>query len=133
MFEKKDPFAKEREKYEDKAKEYLNNREKTDGLLSKAIRKANEKKGTLGEAWDKLQLFFELIKSYSNGEYKNVSNNTLITVIGAILYFISPIDLIPDFIVGLGIFDDAAVIGYTLKKVSKELDEYKKWKNLNII
>ncbi|MDQ0198353.1 YkvA family protein [Neobacillus ginsengisoli] len=130
MFEIKEPNAKTRAKYEDKAKDYLNNPEKTEGLLSKAIKKANKRKGTLGEAWDKLQLFLELIKSYSKGEYKNVSNSTLLTVIGAVLYFVSPIDVIPDFIVGIGIVDDAAVIGYTIKKVSKELDEYKKWKKL---
>lgn len=133
MFGKREPYEKVRPKYENIAKDYLYDQKKTEGLLNKALKKANEQKGTLGETWEKLHLFIELIKSYSKGEYKNVSNSTVLTVIGSILYFVSPIDLIPDFIVGLGLVDDVAVIGYTIKKVSKELDEYKKWRKSTIL
>ncbi len=128
MFGKNTILEKEQVRYNDEANDYINNPQKTEGLLNKAIKKAGEKKGNLGEAWNKLQLFIELVKAYTKGEYNNVSRATIITVIGSILYFVSPLDLIPDFIFGLGIVDDAAVIGFTLKKISGELDEFKKWK-----
>jgi uncharacterized membrane protein YkvA (DUF1232 family) len=126
-------FEKEQSKYEGNAREYITNPQKTDGLLKKAILKAKTNKGSLGDAWGKLQLFFDLVKDYSKGNYRNVSTKTILTVIGAILYFVSPLDVVPDFLVGLGIVDDAAVIGYTLKKLSREIEEYQKWKNLNPI
>lgn len=129
MLGKKEILDIEINKYISNAKEFLNNQEKTEGLLDKAIKKANDKKGSLSEVWDKLQLLFELIKAYSKGEYKNVSKSTIMTVIGAILYFVSPLDLVPDFLVGIGIIDDAAVIGYTLKKLGTEIEEFKKWKH----
>lgn len=128
LFGKDEFFAKEQRKYSDDAKGYIDNQEKTQGLLEQAQKKANRKKRSLGDTWEKLQLLFELVKAYSKGDYKNISTRTIITVIGAILYFISPIDLIPDFIIGLGLVDDAAVIGYTVKTLSTELAEFKKWK-----
>ncbi|MFL6559322.1 MAG: YkvA family protein [Bacillus sp. (in: firmicutes)] len=133
MFGKTKIFENEHHKYNDEAKEYLNNPQKTQNLLNKAVKMANGKKESLGEVWEKLQLFFELVKAYSKGEYKNISPSTILTVIGTLLYFVSPLDLVPDFIIGLGILDDAALIGYTVKKVSHELDAFSKWKRAETI
>jgi uncharacterized membrane protein YkvA (DUF1232 family) len=128
MFDKNIIFEKEQHKYNIEAKDYLDNQQKTQSLLNKAIKLANDKKENLGEIWEKLQLFFELVKYYSKGEYKNISPSTILTIVGTLLYFVSPIDLVPDFIIGLGILDDAALIGYTVKKISTELDAFTKWK-----
>lgn len=125
---KDEDLVKEQEIYEGKSSEYLDPN-KAEALLQKAIRKAKDKKGSLGEVWEKLQLFFELIKAYFKGEYRNVSKGTILTILGAIIYFVSPIDMVPDFIVGLGILDDAAVIGFAIKKISVELEEFQRWKH----
>ena len=37
---------------------------------------------------------------------------------GALMYFLMPLDLIPDFIAGVGFTDDAAVVATALKAVS---------------
>jgi uncharacterized membrane protein YkvA (DUF1232 family) len=120
-------FQKEEHKYVTSAKEYLKNPHKTEGLLKKALKKAMVNKVSLGEAFGKLQLFLELTRSYNKGEYRNVSTGTILAVLGAIIYFISPLDVVPDFLIGMGILDDAAVIGFTLKKISGELDDFKLW------
>lgn len=132
LFGKTKIFENEQLKYNDKAKEYLDSPQKTQGLLNKAVKMANAKKESLGEVWEKLQLFFELVKAYSKGEYKNISPSTILTVIGTLVYFISPLDLVPDFIIGLGILDDAALIGYTVKKLANELDAFSKWKRAEL-
>ena len=115
------------EKYELKAIEYLNKPKKADKLLTKAVKKAIYQKDALGNAWDKLKLLTDLVRAYSKGDYRNVSLGTIVTVIGAIIYFVSPVDLVPDFLVGLGLFDDAAVIGFTFKKISSELEAFQHW------
>jgi uncharacterized membrane protein YkvA (DUF1232 family) len=122
----------EAKKHRENAKGYIDNPKKTEGLLKKAILKAKNNKGTLGDAWEKLQLFVDLVQAYTKGEYRNVAPSTILTIIGAILYFVSPLDVVPDFLVGLGIVDDAAVIGFTLKKLSVEINEFKKWKHSTI-
>jgi uncharacterized membrane protein YkvA (DUF1232 family) len=125
---KKLDLEKEQLKYEEIAKKYLEHPQQAEGLLKQAIQKANNNRGFLGEAWEKLQLLFELIRAYSKGEYREVSKRNLLTVIGAIIYFVFPFDIIPDFITGLGILDDAAVIGFAIKKISNELDDFQLWK-----
>lgn len=125
-------IKKQQEKYQIKANKYLNAPQKTNNLLKKALQKAKNQQHTLGDAWDNLKLFIELVKDYSKGNYRKVSTGTILTILGAIIYFVSPVDLVPDFIVGLGLFDDAAVIGFTLKKISAELDHYKVWKQTHI-
>jgi uncharacterized membrane protein YkvA (DUF1232 family) len=44
-------------------------------------------------------------------------------------YIISPIDLIPDYIIGLGQIDDAVILGLSLYFLEKDLRKYKEWKN----
>ncbi|MED1469770.1 YkvA family protein [Bacillus salipaludis] len=128
MFSNKEKIEKEFTKYKNKALEFINHQQETNELMKQATTKVKEKKNSLGDAFGKIELLIELIKAYSKGDYRNISKSTMATVIGAILYFVSPIDMIPDFIVGLGIVDDAAVIGYTFKKISGELAEFEKWK-----
>ena len=119
------------QKYESKANEYFDDNDKTQDLLNSAIKKANRKKGSLSEVWDKLQLLFKMLKAWIKGEYKEISKRSMITIIAGILYFVTPIDLIPDFIAGLGIVDDAAVIGFILKQISGDLEKFKIWKENN--
>jgi uncharacterized membrane protein YkvA (DUF1232 family) len=126
---KKDLLDMEHHQYEIKAREYLKNPKKIEGLINSAVKKSKHKKGALGASREKLTLFIELVKAYSKGEYRLVSKGTIVTVIGAIIYFVSPVDIIPDFIAGLGIVDDAAVIGFALKKIGTEMEDFKRWKN----
>ncbi|GHB34093.1 YkvA family protein [Salinicola rhizosphaerae] len=45
------------------------------------------------------------------------------TIIGALGYFISPLDAVPDFIAGIGYTDDASVLAAALVAVSIYIDE----------
>ncbi|WP_059173758.1 YkvA family protein [Bacillus sp. FJAT-27445] len=116
-------------KYEQKAQKYYDNPKETDSLLKRAFGKADKNKKSLGDTWHKLQLLFELARAWAKGEYKEVSKGTILAVIGAIIYFVSPIDIIPDFILGLGLVDDAAVLAFTWKRLSKDIENFKTWKN----
>jgi uncharacterized membrane protein YkvA (DUF1232 family) len=45
-------------------------------------------------------------------------------VIAGLLYFISPIDLLPDYIPVLGYIDDAFVISLVMNAVATEIERY---------
>lgn len=45
-------------------------------------------------------------------------------VVAALIYFITPIDSIPDFVPFLGCLDDIGVIAWTVRFLGSELSDY---------
>lgn len=114
-----------------KADEYLNDKQKLTTLLNDAEEKAIDKKAKKGfvqETWDSLKTMFDLMKAYIKGDYRNIPYGSLLLIVGAILYFVMPLDALPDAIIALGFTDDAAVVALTLRKVKKDLDKFIEWK-----
>ena len=74
------------------------------------------------------KLLFSLIKDYWKGVYRDVSIWSILAFSAVIIYIISPIDIIPDFILGFGQIDDAAVLLLCLYFLEKDLYKYKEWK-----
>ncbi|MGD6831332.1 YkvA family protein [Sutcliffiella halmapala] len=117
-----------------KAAEYLKDTNKLKNLLRRAENKAKNKeseKGFVQETWGSLKTMFELVKAYIKGDYRNIPYGSLLMIVGAILYFVMPLDAIPDAMVGLGFTDDAAVIALTYRKVKKDIDKFVAWKQEN--
>jgi len=111
-----------------RAERYLGNPADTLRLLDAAVRKAERKGGGRIEAvWDGLKSLIRLSRAYVTRRYKRVPWTTMLYAVGAVVYFVSLVDLIPDFIVGVGLIDDVAVIGWVLKSIKKELEEFREW------
>ena len=68
-----------------------------------------------------------MVLATARGQYKDLPWKSLVMAAGALLYFVAPIDLIPDMILGLGFFDDAAVIAWTLKSIGGDVDAFLEW------
>jgi uncharacterized membrane protein YkvA (DUF1232 family) len=85
--------------------------------------------GLLARLFQDFKLLFPLIKDYWKGTYRDVSAKSIVTFVVALAYIISPIDLIPDYIIGLGQIDDAAILGLSLYFLEKDLLKYKEWKD----
>jgi uncharacterized membrane protein YkvA (DUF1232 family) len=69
-----------------------------------------------------------MIKDYYNGTYRQVPWSTIAATAAAILYFVNPLDIIPDFIPIIGYIDDLAVFAVALKFIGKDLDKYSAWR-----
>jgi uncharacterized membrane protein YkvA (DUF1232 family) len=85
--------------------------------------------GLLTRLFQNLKLLVPLIKDYWRGNYRDVSIKSVVIFLVTLIYIISPIDLIPDYIIGLGQIDDAAILGLSLYFLEKELRKYKEWKD----
>jgi uncharacterized membrane protein YkvA (DUF1232 family) len=68
-----------------------------------------------------------MLNAWFKGEYKDIPKKTIVLIITALIYFISPIDLIPDWLPG-GFIDDAAVITWVLQSMSSDVQKFKAWK-----
>ncbi|HNX51499.1 MAG TPA: DUF1232 domain-containing protein [Thermoanaerobaculaceae bacterium] len=53
----------------------------------------------------------------------------LVTALAALIYFVNPLDLIPDAILGLGLLDDAAVLGWAISRLRKDLEAFREWES----
>ncbi len=71
---------------------------------------------------------FELLRDRVTGRYKEIPWRTIAALTGALIYALSPIDLLLDFIPGIGFLDDAIVIGLAVKLAQPDLEKYREWK-----
>lgn len=88
-------------------------------------------KGVFGKLLNQLSLAYEMIKDYKSKAYTDVPWRTLALVIGAVLYFINPFDIIPDILPVIGLTDDAVAFAAVFRSVQGDLLKYCEWKNYN--
>lgn len=113
-----------------RAEEYLNDPERSRILLEQARKKAEKTKGTASkqpEFWEDLKTAFRLFKSYIHRDYTRIPWGSIVMVTGAILYFVSPIDLMLDWIPLLGFVDDAAVLVFVFRQIRVDLEKFRIW------
>ncbi len=115
-----------------RAKFLVQDKEKTAETVNEAIKKAKAKnEGPIFDILHKALLMFSLVKDWAKGDYREVPLGSIIAIVVGILYFLSPIDLIPDFLPG-GYIDDALVLGLVFKQTGYDLEKYKSWKALQL-
>jgi len=68
------------------------------------------------------------VAAFASGEYTDVPWRSAVYALGALLYFVSPVDLVPDFIPVLGFTDDVAVVFAVLSAVRKDLARFERWR-----
>lgn len=68
-----------------------------------------------------------LIRSYIRRDYREIPKGSLLAMVGALLYFFSPIDALPDFLLGAGLLDDAVVLSACLKLIKSDLTDFRDW------
>lgn len=115
-----------------KAEEYATDQNKVSGLLDDAQRKAERNRDRLSETLDSLQSLFRLIRAWLAGRYNIVPWRTIVLSIAAILYFVNPLDVIPDFLPMFGFLDDAGVLAFVLQSIRKDLDRFLDWERVNL-
>ena len=97
-------------------------------LANSAQRKATKHATSrVSEMLEQIKASYRLIRAYANGQYREISLENLSLIIAALIYFVMPIDALPDFITGLGLADDATVLAWTFNTVKTELDRFITW------
>ncbi len=128
---KKTKASESFKKAKSKAEEYVKDSEKLNELIDKASKKASRKIGALDAVLTQLTACFRLIRAYAKGTYREVPWYSIVMIVASVIYFVMPIDLIPDFIVGFGFLDDAALLGWTVKTFSADIDNFLEWESKN--
>ena len=110
-----------------KSEALLNNKDELDDFLYRLEQKIKEMP-LVGEEFAVIPIMISLIKHYVEGKYTTVPYGTILAIMSALIYVLSPVDIIPDFIPFVGYLDDVAVIGLCLSMVKTDVEAYDEWR-----
>lgn len=78
-----------------------------------------------------IKLGYEMLKDYRSKKYTDIPWKTIALITAALLYFLNPMDFIPDFMGFIGFTDDAIVLSVVFNSLRKDLIKYCSWKGYN--
>ena len=125
-------------KAQGKAGRYAGNTTRLIELAKEVVQKLQTVgfKGNLAEFQNGVQLLIRMLRAYASGEYRAISWKSMVSVVAVLIYFVSPIDLIPDFLPVIGITDDVALVIWLIKTLGDETTKFSNWekqeKTINI-
>lgn len=113
-----------------KAKDTISSNERVKRLLEAGKEKIDE----LSENNDdkkslayQLQLIVRMIRAHISGEYRAFSIQSIVLLVFALIYFITPMDLLPDFIPAIGFTDDISIVLFVLKSIRDDVSAFELW------
>lgn len=110
------------------AKSYIGNPQRLQSLFQEASKQAaSMPREPFQETWPYFQSMLRLIRAYSQGDYRDVPESTLVVIIAAIVYVVNPLDVIPDALPALGFLDDATVLALAVRRSRQTLDDFMTW------
>ena len=110
------------------AKAYVDDPLRLRGLFQDAAKVAMSlPTDSFGDTWPYFQTMLRLIRAYYRGEYHEVTESALVILIAAVIYVVSPLDVIPDAIPAIGFLDDATVVALATQRIRQELDDFMLW------
>ena len=116
-----------------RAERYVRNPKEMLRILTLAERRlAHMEAGPLTPLKRDLQTLLRMLRASGEGTYRHLSKKNLVLAGLGLLYLVSPLDVIPDFLPG-GFADDAAVIGFVLRKIRGELSTFEAWERQGAI
>jgi len=121
---------KELEKGYEPAEKLLSEHDKIEKFLQR-LEKKLKVIPLAGDRLAKIPIMVSLIRSFVKKEYTDIPIGSIIAVTSALIYFVSPIDILPDSIPFLGYIDDAAVVAVCWELVESDIEEYVKWREDN--
>ena len=103
------------------------NPEKISNLISSVSEKLSdmdENKKRVSGFFDRVRTLLRMLRAYINGEYREIPWRSLLMIIGALIYFLMPLDLIPDFIPVTGLADDISIIFLVFNSINEDIEAF---------
>jgi uncharacterized membrane protein YkvA (DUF1232 family) len=98
-------------------------------LVFRGFQKARQHGGAFREIRRDFFALMRMLRAWARGEYRAVPRATVLSAIAALLYFMMPLDAIPDFIPVAGFLDDLFILSWVLNSIHSDLENYVHWEN----
>ncbi|AKD57548.1 YkvA family protein [Spirosoma radiotolerans] len=76
---------------------------------------------------EQLGVVTRLIRAYASGEYRQLPWKTLTSIVAVLLYFVNPLDIIPDILPIVGFADDIALVGWLFSSMGSDIEKFRQW------
>ena len=96
----------------------------------KTVERKTKDNRFLQQYWEDIKTSFALLKDWCMGNYTKIPFRMVTSIAGAMLYLVSPLDVVPDWVSFGGLLDDALVLAAIFALSRRDLDEYLNWSQL---
>src|SRR5690606_9212763 len=105
-------FAKVKAIYQSKAENIASSREKINNLLHRVSDKMREigEIPSVRDSKTQVAVLYRMVKAHVSNEYLGASNRTLCLLVLCLLYFVLPLDFVPDVMTVVRYVDELTVI-----------------------
>ena len=103
------------------------NPEKISELISSVTEKISGMDGNkvrINEFMFKVKTFLRLLRAYINGDYTETPWKSILMIVGSLLYFLMPLDFIPDFIPVMGFADDISILFLVFNMINEDVEDF---------
>lgn len=112
------------------ALKYARNSKSLFNLIRDAVNKSGGLSGKNIAAFrEQLSIVTRLLKAYASGEYRQLPWKSLIRIIAVLIYFVSPIDILPDFLPIVGLTDDIALMLWLFSGMGDDIEKFRQWES----
>ena len=110
------------------AEKITDNKDSLTDILDKVHDMKPENMGPVDGAIETIRELVQLVKDWKDKKYSGVSKTTIVTIALCFVYFVSPVDIVPDVMPVAGLLDDVLVLKITLGQIGADLNRYREWK-----
>jgi len=110
-----------------RARQYLTGQRSLWRLGTAARSAARSRDGTSHGLLADLAATWRLLRAWLRGDYRGLRLRSILAVVAGLVYFLSPIDLIPDWFLLLGLTDDLVVVSLVFGVLRQELTGFRAW------
>ncbi len=118
------------ERAKSRASSILGDKQKLEEVLNASktrLSEVNLENSKLSKLGHTLRVFLRMIQAFIKGEYKDTPWKSMVAIVAGIIYFLMPIDLIPDFIPFTGFIDDFTVIMLVSNAFHQDIEQFEIW------
>ena len=114
----------------EKASNIVGDKERMNDLVSSSKDKLNNinfEDSKISRLAVNLRIIIRIIKAYASGSYRDIPWKSLLALIGGVVYFLMPVDLMPDFIPFTGFLDDFTIIMLLSGAFQQDIEDFLVW------
>lgn len=110
-----------------RAKYIFRDKQKLIRLLLGVARKISTNNFEFKSIRTKLKVILRMVRAYAVGKYKLIPWKSIILLTAVLIYFLMPLDLMPDFIPVTGYIDDFSLLLWVYNHLQDDINTFVWW------